>query len=200
MIRIVLAEDQTMLRGALRALLSLEDDFDILDCAEDGSKALRSVQQHKPDILITDIEMPGLSGIELAEHIKRHALKTKVIIVTTFGRMGYVERARKAGAAGYLLKDAPSDELVEIIRKVHAGGRYFAQEFEASDETDTDPLSNRDRRILRLVEQGLTNKEIGAELNLRPGTIRNYLSEALEKLDVSNRIEGFRKARKNGWL
>jgi len=199
MIRLVLAEDQSMLRGALGALLSLEDDFEIVATADDGDKALRHVQQYKPDILITDIEMPTLSGIEVAEHIARYKLGTKVVIVTTFGRFGYMARSRKAGVAGYLLKDAPSDQLVEIIRKVYTGGTYYAEDL-AESQYQGDPLTNRDRRILRLVEKGLTNKEIGQALNLRPGTVRNYLSEALEKLDVSNRIEGFRMARENGWL
>ena len=199
MIRLVLAEDQSLLRGALGALLSLEDDFEIIAKADDGDKALRYVQQYKADILITDIEMPTLTGIEVAEHIARHNLKTKVIIVTTFGRFGYMARARKAGVAGYLLKDAPSDELVEVIRKVYAGGTHYTEDVIEPQQKE-DPLTNRDRRILRLVEKGLTNKEIGQALNLRPGTVRNYLSEALEKLDVSNRIEGFRTARENGWL
>lgn len=199
MIRLVLAEDQTMLRGALGALLSLEDDFEIVATADDGDKALRAVQQYKPDILITDIEMPTLTGIEVAEHIARHRLSTKVVIVTTFGRFGYMARARKAGVAGYLLKDAPSDQLVDTIRKVYMGGTHYAEDL-TEPQLQEDPLTNRDRRILRLVEKGLTNKEIGQALNLRPGTVRNYLSEVMEKLEVSNRIEGFRLARENGWL
>ena len=200
MIRLVLAEDQSLLRGALEALLSLENDFQILATAQDGQTALRYIQKHEPDILVTDIEMPSLSGIELAEHMARHKLSTRVVIITTFGKIGYVERAKKAGVCAYLLKDAPSDDLVAAIRKVSTGGTYYDPTLLRYENFAQDPLSDRDRRILRLVEQGMTNKEIGEALNLKPGTVRNYLSEALEKLEVSNRIEGFRRARENGWL
>lgn len=200
MVRLVLAEDQSLLRGALEALLSLEEDFNIVGSAQDGEHALRLVQKHKPDILITDIEMPSLTGIDLAEKIQRHKLSTRVVIITTFGKAGYVKRAKKANVFAYLLKDAPSDELVNAIRQVSAGHRYYDENLLRYEDAADDPLSDRDRRILRLVEQGLTNKEIAKALNLKPGTVRNYLSDALDKLSVSNRIEGFRLAREKGWL
>lgn len=201
MIRIVLAEDQSMLRSALAALLTLEDDMEIVAEAADGVDALRQVRSHKPDVLVSDIEMPGMTGLELAATLARDELPTRVLIITTFARHGYVQRARHLGVSGYLLKDAPSDELAQAIRTVARGERAFDEhKLVGSDALPTDPLSDRDRRILRLVEQGMSNKEIAGEMNLTPGTVRNYLNEATTKLDASNRIEAFRKARENGWL
>jgi len=200
MIRIVLAEDQSMLRGALSALLALEPDFEIIGQAESGTDALRLIQKHDPDIVVSDIEMPGLTGLELATRLARDRACSRVIIITTFARAGYVQRARDAGVRGYLLKDAPSSDLASVIRKVAAGERVFLDGGKCSDLDDRDPLSDRDRRILRLVEEGKTNKEIASLLNLSPGTVRNYLNEATSKLGTSNRIEAFRKARESGWL
>lgn len=200
MIRVVLAEDQAMLRGALASLLSLETDIEIVAQADNGAAALRHVQRLKPDVLITDIEMPELTGIEIADHLKRHGPHTAVMIITTFTRPGYLQRAIKCGVRGYMLKDTPSGDLANAVRKIAAGGTAFENNSEILETIQADPLSNRDRKILRLVEAGKTNKEIAQTLNLSAGTVRNYLSEALEKLGVSNRIEGFRVARINGWL
>ena len=204
MIRILLAEDQSMLRGALAALLALEPDFEIVGEAENGADALRLIRKHDPDILISDIEMPELTGLELASRLSRDKVRTRVIIITTFARPGYIQRARSSGVKGYLLKDAPSVDLAAAVRTVANGGSAFI-----TDEGDygannqallEDPLTDRDRRILRLVEKGETNKEIAVRLNLSPGTVRNYLNEATSKLGVTNRIMAFRKARENGWL
>lgn len=200
MIRVVLAEDQAMLRGALASLLSLEEDIEIIAQADNGAAALRHVQRLKPDVLITDIEMPELTGIEIANHLRRHGPPTAVMIITTFTRPGYLQRAVKSGVRGYMLKDAPSEDLVNAIRKIAAGQTAFGTDLEIIESFQPDPLSDRDRKILRLVEAGKSNKEIATSLNLSAGTVRNYLSEALEKLGVSNRIEGFRIARMNGWL
>lgn len=200
MIRVVLAEDQAMLRGALASLLSLETDIEIVAQADNGAAALRHVQRLKPDVLITDIEMPELTGIEISDHLKRHGPRTAVMIITTFTRPGYLQRAINSGVQGYMLKDTPSGDLANAVRKIAAGGTAFENNSEILDTIQVDPLSNRDRKILRLVEAGKTNKEIAQTLNLSAGTVRNYLSEALEKLGVSNRIEGFRVARINGWL
>jgi len=200
MIRVVLAEDQAMLRGALTSLLSLESDIEIVAQADNGSAALRHVQRLKPDVLITDIEMPELTGLEIADHLKRHGPQTAVMIITTFARPGYLQRAVKCGVKGYMLKDAPSEDLANAVRKIARGGTAFERKLDEIKALQTDPLSERDRKILRLVEAGKTNKEIALALNLSAGTVRNYLSEALEKLGVSNRIEGFRLARMNGWL
>lgn len=200
MIRIVLAEDQAMLRDALSRLLSLEADIDIVGEASDGIEALRLVQRLKPDILVTDIEMPGLSGIELAEKLSRDSVDTSVVIITTFSRSGYFARAIQSGVKGFLLKDAPSEDLCDAIRTVSAKGTYFASEFANQDWPNDDPLTNSDRRILRLVEQGKSNRDIAEELKLSAGTVRNYLAEIFSKLGVSSRIEAFRVARENGWM
>lgn len=201
MIRIVLAEDQSMLRSALAALLALEEDMEVIGQAADGQDALRQVRANAPDVLVSDIEMPGLTGLELAAQLARDESTTRVLIITTFARHGYVQRAKHLGVSGYLLKDAPSHELAAAIRTVAEGRTAFDPD-QLPDPAllPTDPLTDRDRRILRLVETGMSNKEIGAELNLSPGTVRNYLNEATTKLGVSNRIEAFRMARENGWL
>ena len=200
MIRIVVAEDQSLLRGAIATLLSLEDDIEVLAQAADGAQALELVVQHKPDVLLTDIEMPKASGIEVASSLKALGLTTKVMIVTTFARPGYLERARAAGVLGYVLKDAPSESLATSLRKVFAGQLVIEQGLAESAWASPDPLSDRERDILRLAEKGKTNKEIGEILNLTAGTVRNYLAEATQKLGANNRIEASRTARDNGWL
>jgi len=189
MIRILLAEDQAMVRGALSALLGLEPDIEVLGSAADGETAWRMLQQLQPDILVTDIEMPGLTGLELAQRIARHELPIKVVIVTTFARAGFLRRALEAGVLGYLLKDAPAENLAEALRKVQQGIRAI------------DPqLTDRERRVLRLAGEGRTASEIAEQLGLSHGTVRNYLSECIGKLGVANRIEAYRLARQKGWL
>ncbi len=200
MIRILLAEDQAMVRGALSALLGLESDIEVLGAAADGEGAWRELQRLKPDVLITDIEMPGLTGLELAQRIQRHGLPTKVVIVTTFARAGFLRRALDAGVAGYLLKDAPAEDLAEALRKVHRGGRAIDPQLALDAWSDADPLNDRERQILRLAGEGQSAAEIAVRLHLSHGTVRNYLSEAIGKLGVGNRIEAYRLARQKGWL
>jgi two-component system response regulator DesR len=200
MIRILLAEDQAMVRGALTALLSLETDIEVLGAAADGEAAWRELQRLKPDVLVTDIEMPGLSGLELAQRIQRHELPTKVVIVTTFARAGFLRRALDAGVSGYLLKDAPAENLAEALRKVHRGGRAIDPQLAMDAWSEADPLNDRERQVLRLAGDGMSATEIAAQLNLSSGTVRNYLSEAIGKLGVGNRIEAYRLARQKGWL
>ena len=200
MIRILLAEDQALVRGALSALLGLENDIEVAGTAPDGEAAWREVQRLKPDVLVTDIEMPGLSGLELAQRIQRHALPVKVVIVTTFARAGFLRRALDAGVAGYLLKDAPAEDLAEALRKVHRGGRAIDPQLAIDAWSDADPLNDRERQVLRLAGDGMSATEIAAKLNLSSGTVRNYLSEAIGKLGVGNRIEAYRLARQKGWL
>lgn len=200
MIRILLAEDQAMVRGALSALLGLESDIEVLGAAADGESAWRELQRLKPDVLITDIEMPGLTGLELAQRIQRHELPTKVVIVTTFARAGFLRRALDAGVSGYLLKDAPAEDLAEALRKVHRGGRAIDPQLALDAWTEADPLNDRERQILRLAGEGQAASEIAAQLHLSHGTVRNYLSEAIGKLGVGNRIEAYRLARQKGWL
>lgn len=200
MIRILLAEDQAMVRGALTALLSLESDIEVLGAAPDGETAWRELQRLKPDLLVTDIEMPGLSGLELAQRIQRHEMPTKVVIVTTFARAGFLRRALDAGVCGYLLKDAPAEDLAEALRKVHRGGRAIDPQLALEAWSEQDPLNDRERQVLRLAGEGLSANEIAAQLSLSHGTVRNYLSEAIGKLGVGNRIEAYRLARQKGWL
>ena len=199
-IRILLAEDQAMVRGALSALLGLEGDIDVVGEAADGEAAWRELQRLKPDLLVTDIEMPGMTGLELAQRIQRHELPTKVVIVTTFARAGFLRRALDAGVCGYLLKDAPAEDLAEALRNVHRGGRAIDPHLALDAWGKADPLNDRERQILRLAGEGMSAGEIATQLNLSQGTVRNYLSEAIGKLGVGNRIEAYRLARQQGWL
>lgn len=200
MIRVLLAEDQAMVRGALAALLRLEPDIDVVGSAADGEEAWRAVQQLKPDLLVTDIEMPGVTGIELAQRVQRYELPSKVVIVTTFARSGFLRRALDAGVSGYLLKDAPAEQLADALRKVHRGGRAIDPELALEAWSEADPLNDRERQVLRFAGEGMSAGEIAGRLNLSQGTVRNYLSEAIGKLGVGNRIEAFRLARQKGWL
>lgn len=200
MIRLLLAEDQAMVRGALSALLGLEQDIEVVGAVADGESAWRELQRLKPDILVTDIEMPGLTGLELAQRIHRHELATRVVIVTTFARPGFLRRALDANVAGYLLKDAPADRLAEAVRQVNRGGRAIDPELAIEAWSEADPLNDRERQVLRLAGEGRSAAEIATQLHLSPGTVRNYLSEAIGKLGVGNRIEAARMARQKGWL
>jgi len=200
MIRIVLAEDQAMVRGALSALLGLEPDIEVLGAAADGEAAWRMLQQLQPDILVTDIEMPGLSGLELAQRIARHDLPIKVVIVTTFARSGFLRRALDAGVCGYLLKDAPAEKLADALRQVQHGGRAIDPQLALDAWSQADPLNDRERQVLRLSGDGRSASEIATQLGLSHGTVRNYLSECIGKLGVANRIEAYRLARQKGWL
>ncbi len=200
MIRIVLAEDQAMVRGALSALLGLEPDIEVLEAAADGESAWRALERHRPDLLVTDIEMPGLTGLELAQRIARQGLPTKVVIVTTFGRAGYLRRAMDAQVGGYLLKDAPAEQLAQALRTVHRGGRVVDPQLAVAAWQQADPLTERERQVLRLAGEGQSAGEIAASLGLSAGTVRNYLSECISKLGVGNRIEAYRLARQQGWL
>ncbi|MFL9583965.1 response regulator transcription factor [Stenotrophomonas sp. AB1(2024)] len=200
MIRIVLAEDQAMVRGALSALLGLEPDIEVLGAAADGEAAWRMLQQLQPDILVTDIEMRGLSGLELAQRIARHGLPIKVVIVTTFARSGFLRRALDAGVCGYLLKDAPAEKLADALRQVQHGGRAIDPQLALDAWSQADPLNDRERQVLRLSGDGRSASEIATQLGLSPGTVRNYLSECIGKLGVANRIEAYRLARQKGWL
>jgi two-component system, NarL family, response regulator DesR len=200
MIRVLLAEDQAMVRGALSALLNLESDIEVLGSSADGEAAWRDLQRLKPDVLVTDIEMPGLTGLELAQRIQRHELPMKVIIVTTFARPGFLRRALDAGVSGYLLKDAPAENLAEALRTVHRGGRAIDPQLALEAWTEADPLNDRERQVLRLAGEGVAAGDIASRLGLSNGTVRNYLSEAIGKLGAGNRIEAFRLARQKGWL
>ncbi|SJZ92144.1 response regulator transcription factor [Novilysobacter spongiicola] len=200
MIRVLLAEDQAMVRGALSALLDLEPDIEIVGQAADGEDAWRQLQRLQPDLLVTDIEMPGLTGLELAQRIQRLALPVRVVIVTTFARGGFLRRALEAGVAGYLLKDAPADQLAAALRRVRDGARAIDPALAVEAWSEPDPLNDRERQVLRLAGEGRSAAEIARSLSLSQGTVRNYLSEAIGKLGVGNRIEAYRMARQKGWL
>ena len=200
MIRVLVAEDQGMVLGALAALLALEVGISVVGKAADGLEAWTLVEKLAPDVLVSDIEMPGLTGLDLAERIRAARLACRVLIVTTFGRPGYLRRALDAGVTGYLLKDHPSEQLAAAIHKVALGQRVIAPELAEIAWAPSSPLSERERAVLRLAEQGRSNKEIADSLGLSPGTVRNYLHEAAQKLDAANRVEATRIARANGWL
>lgn len=189
-----------MVRGALSALLNLESDIEVLGSVPDGESAWREVQRLKPDVLVTDIEMPGITGLELVQRIQRHELPVKSIIVTTFARPGFLRRALDAGVLGYLLKDAPAENLAEALRTVHRGGRSIDPQLAMEAWSEADPLNDRERQVLRLAGEGQSANDIATHLNLSHGTVRNYLSEAIGKLGAANRIEAYRLARQKGWL
>lgn len=200
MIRLVLAEDQAMVRGALAALLGLEHDLQVVAQAGDGDAAWEAVERHRPDLLVTDIEMPGQTGLDLALKLQAAGLPTRVVILTTFARAGYLRRALDAGVRGYLLKDAPAAQLAAALRQVHAGGRAIDPQLAVAAWGEDDPLTERERQVLRLAGEGVKTADIAERLQLSQGTVRNYLSEAIGKLGAENRIEAWRSARAKGWL
>ncbi len=200
-IQVVIAEDQAMVLGALAALLETETDIAVIGKAGNGRDALATVARCKPDILVTDIEMPEMTGLTLAAEVRERYPQTRVIILTTFARPGYLRRALDAGAQGYLLKDRPAAELSEAVRRVHRGLRVVDPQLAAEAwGTVQDPLTDRERQILWRAGDGNTSLEIATELGLSEGTVRNYLSEAISKVGASNRVEAARIARTKGWL
>ncbi|SDJ84132.1 response regulator transcription factor [Sediminibacillus albus] len=198
MIRIVIAEDQRMLLGALGSLLDLEEDMEVIAKARDGEEAVTLVKQHQPDICIMDIEMPTKSGLDAAEELKDHPCK--VIILTTFARSGYFERARNAGVSGYLLKDSPSEDLAKSIRAIMDGRRVYAPELIDMAFGEENPLTEREEQVMKLMADGKDTKEIASELFITNGTVRNYISVILDKLEVGNRIEAITRFREKGWF
>ncbi len=201
MIRILLAEDQALVLGAMAALLRLEPDFEVVGAATNGREALAMCERLQPDIVLTDIEMPLMTGLELAAELKERRLPPKLIVVTTFGRSGYLRRALEAGVRGYLLKDASVDSLAAAIRAVHGGGRAIAPELAMESWSGgADPLTERERQVLRLAGEGRSSSDIARQVHLSEGTVRNYLSEAISKLGAANRVDAYRMARDAGWL
>lgn len=199
-IRVVIAEDQGMVLGALATLLEIEGDITVVSRTRNGSEALQAVLAHKPDIFLTDIEMPEMSGLDVAAELKRRRAATRVMILTTFARAGYLRRALEAGAAGYLLKDMAAEKLAEAVRRVQSGLRVIDPELAAEAWVEPDPLTDRERQVLRLAAEGLTSMDIAMKLKLSEGTVRNYLSEAISKMGAANRVEAARIARTKGWL
>lgn len=200
LIRVVVAEDEGMIRDAFAQLLDLQPDVDVVARAKDGSEALQAVRDRCPDVLLTDIEMPAMTGLELAEAVREEGLSTRVVIVTTFARPGYLRRALDAGVAGYILKAEPVRDLVQALRTVRSGGRVIAPDLAVMAWDDTVELTDREREVLRLAERGLPNREIASSLRLAEGTVRNYLSDASNKLAARNRGEAAATARRRGLL
>lgn len=200
MISLVIAEDQKILRGALGTLLDFEEDLSVIGQAQDGEEALRLIHQLKPDVCILDIEMPKKSGLDVADELKTAGSSCKVVILTTFARPGYFERALRADVRGYLLKDGSIDELANAIKNVMIGKREFSSELVMGHFTNDNPLTKREQEVLNHAANGLTSKEIGTELFLSSGTVRNYLSEILQKVGAKNKVEALVICRKKGWL
>ncbi|WP_058305907.1 response regulator transcription factor [Gracilibacillus massiliensis] len=198
MIRIVLAEDQQLLLGALGALLDMEEDMEIVGRASNGEEVITLVEKENPDVCLMDIEMPVQTGLDAAEILRNHPCK--VIILTTFARPGYFERARKAAVGGYLLKDSPSDDLAQSIRQIMRGKRIYSPELVDLAFSEQNPLTQREIEVMKLLIEGKTTKAIAKELFLTNGTVRNYISVILDKLEVDNRMEAIAKVNEKGWL
>ncbi len=200
-LRILIAEDQTMVRQALVALLELEPDISVVAEAGDGDEALAMARKHEPDVAVLDIEMPGRSGIEVARRLTGSGFTGKIVIVTTFGRPGYLRAAMAAGASGFLLKDAPAAELADAIRRVVTGQRVVDPALAADALAQGDsPLTEREAEVLAAAAGHDAIAVIAAELHLSPGTVRNHLSAAIQKLGARNRAEALQIAQQKGWL
>ena len=201
MIRILLAEDQGMVRGALASLLNLEPDLEVVGQVSDGTRVVDETMRLKPDVALLDIEMPGLDGLSAAEALRAAKADCRVLILTTFGRPGYLRRAMAAGASGFLVKDGPVELLADAIRRVLAGERVIDPKLAvAALSAGDNPLSPRERDVLRAATDGSTATDIAQRLHLSEGTVRNYLSSAIQKTGARNRLEAATTATENGWL
>ncbi|WP_078965124.1 response regulator transcription factor [Streptomyces aureocirculatus] len=200
-VRVLLAEDQSMVREALAALLGLEPDIEVVAQAARGDEVLAAARAHAVDVALLDIEMPGCTGIEAAAELRDALPDVKVVVLTTFGRPGYLRSAMEAGAAAFLVKDAPAAQLAEAVRRVLAGERVIDPALAAAALAEgANPLTDREREILRAAADGAANAELAAALHLSQGTVRNYLSTAIQKLAARNRAEAVGIAREKGWL
>ena len=201
MIRVLLADDQALVRGAMAALLGLEGDLEIVAEVGSGDEVVPAALRTRPDVAVLDIEMPGLDGISAAAELTTRLPSTRVLVVTTFGRPGYLRRALEAGASGFVVKDTPSDELAEAVRTVARGGRVvdpmLATEVVVGGPN---PLTEREREVLAVALDGRSAADIAAKVHLSPGTVRNHLSSAIGKTGTSNRVEAARRAQDRGWL
>lgn len=200
MIKVLVVEDQGLVRGAISALLGLDVQIEVIAQAQDGLEGLKVLQEHEVDIVLTDIEMPNMTGLELAEQVIRDYPNSKVVIMTTFSRAGYIRRAMSMGVKGFVLKEAPSKYLVNTLKKVMVGQKVIDPELAMSALEDNDPLTEKERKALRFASEGLKTTEIAQKLFLSEGTIRNYLSEAIAKLNATNRVDAARIAKQKGWL
>ena len=201
MIRALIAEDQAMVRGALASLLQLEADIEVVAQAARGDEVLAAALAARPDVALLDIEMPGQTGLEAAQELRRVLPECRVIILTTFGRPGYLRRAMEDGAAGFLLKDAPASELATAIRRAVAGERVVDPGLAAAALSQGDsPLTVREHEVLLASREHATVADLAGALYLSPGTVRNHISSVLQKLGARNRAEALRQAEEKGWL
>lgn len=200
-IRLLLADDQNLVRSALAALLSLEADFEVVAEVGRGDEVVPAVKEHRPDVALLDIEMPGLDGLAAAAALAHEAPQCRVLILTTFGRAGYLRRAMEAGALGFIVKDAPAAQLADAVRRVAAGERVVEPALAAATLAEgASPLTGRERDVLVAARDGATVADIAGKLFLSEGTVRNYLSSAIAKIGVRNRMEAVRVAEGRGWL
>lgn len=200
-IRLLLADDQHLVRQALAALLSLEDDLEVVAEVDSGDDVVPRARAHAPDVALIDVQMPGLDGIAATGAVRAAVPDTRVLIVTTFGRPGYLRRAMEAGASGFIVKDTPAETLADAIRRVHAGVRYVDPALAAESlATGASPLTSRERDVLVAARGGDTIADIARRLVLSEGTVRNYLSSSIGKTGTRNRTEAVRTAETNGWL
>lgn len=201
MISVVLADDQALVRGAIAALLELEGDIEVVAQASNGRELLDAVQTHHPQVAVVDIEMPDLDGIAATKAITETTTDTKTLILTTFGRPGYLKRALSAGAKGFMVKETPAEELAAAVRTIAAGGTAVDQKLATESLFEGDnPLTEREIEVLKIAEKGLKVQEIAARVYLSPGTVRNYLSSAISKTHADTSAGAARKARELGWL
>ena len=198
--RILVVEDQALVRGAISSLLGLEPDIEVVGQVENGEQALDFLKQHSVDFVLTDSEMPKMSGLELAEQIQALGLDVQTMIMTTFSKSGYIKRAMTLGVKAFILKESPTEYLVNAIKKVNQGQKVIAPELALMALDDNDPLSEKERKAIRLAGEGLKTAEIAKKLFLSEGTVRNYLSEAIAKLNATNRVDAARTARQKGWI
>ena len=200
-IRVLLAEDQAMIREALAALLSFEDDIEVVAQVGRGDEVTAAALASKPDVALLDIEMPGMDGLTAAAALSKASPGTRIVILTTFGRPGYLRRAMEAGASGFVVKDSPADRLARTIRQVLSGQRVIDPELAAAALSEgASPLTPRERDVLAASQDGATIAEIAAALYLSEGTVRNYLSSCIQKTGARNRAEALRVAEEHGWL
>lgn len=201
MIRVLLADDQALVRGAIAALLELEGDIEVVAQVGRGDQVVTAAIESEADVAMLDIEMPGLDGIEAAAQLQRDMPSCRVLIVTTFGRPGYLRRALEAGATGFVVKDAPAAALAQAVRRVHAGLRVVDPDLAVESlSSGANPLSDREREVLRAARDGAPVREVARRVFLSPGTVRNYLSSAIGKTGTQTRAEAIQVAEANGWL
>lgn len=200
-VRLVLADDQHLVRGALAALLALEPDLEVIGQVGRGDEVLAMVLDRRPDVLLLDVEMPGLDGLAVAAAVQSAAPQTRVLVLTTFGRPGYLRRAMEAGVLGFLVKDAPADQLADAVRRVARGERIVDPALAAATlAAGVSPLTGRERDVLVACRDGATAADIAGRLYLSEGTVRDYLSSAISKTGTRNRAEALRTAETKGWL